>query len=412
MKCAWCACSLILFAACGDRAAPVPSPTPVPPTAPSAPATPASASSQGLGADLSAMPSWAHEFGPRPAASGLNHRSTVAQHQDPASVFGSLTPQPLGPFHGMLVCRTEVTDPRNWDSRGLFGANVEPDVTLQFHIGGNVVTVRGPEDRRTAYATIPNVRLNTGDVIQVNAVDRDLARDDAIETVELPIPQLPAGVQSTRMSVECRAMPMEQARLLAGPSARLAAQSMVAVEAAHPSDDLVHIELPAQDNTRRHLFSAAVYLGWAHPEVGALVTQLDAAQRRFQAEVAALVETKMATLPALGAPVDVGPGVHGVRIVGATCTPNHNCRIELEATYESAPPVDVHAVSASGARIPAHATRHLRNGTPVLVPSAPGTYRHHIELSTQSMGASSGPERARILVLRHTGGNALLRLER
>lgn len=414
-----------LLGGCPDPGPPPPSPTPgaipMPPgAAPGAPAIAPGGSSHPLQADLQAMPSWAYHYGPRPAASAPTHRSNVPQHRDAATFFGELSAIPSFPWHGVLACRVEVTDRRNWDARGLFGAHVEPDVTVQLTIGGDVVTARGPEDSRLAYATVPNVRLDAPGPLRVNATDRDIARDDGIEFLDLPFAPGNARIQGERMNVECRGLPIDQALQRAAGPLRDAAGANATIANLHPPADLSQVEIPtaplqqAEDAT----FHAATYLGWAHPDVQRNAQAIEAARTRWAQEVQAQLEATMASLPPLGSSVDVTPQITGVHVVGANCEPHaERCLVQVQATYSGGAMfrhLEAHAITADGHRLAGTEThRALPNGSPsgrsLFVE---GTLVHTFALPTAAMGPSAGPSRPRVLRVVHPTGSALLRLER
>ncbi len=270
-----------------------------------------------------AAPPWAVEYDVRGEASGPRHRSTVPQHPARASIFDEIPAGPVTLDGGLVLCRANVTAGHPWDSRGVFGRHVDPDITYRISVDGELETARGEEDARSAVIALPGISLAPGASFSIRAEDRDVGRDDDMGTAELvfsgtsPFPGTGDGAGA--LQYECRAASREWAEQRAAQHFGVSDGPLATLDESHPNLDEGVVELPAApvEPVREPLFRAAGLLGWGHPAVRQRLAIVDEAKARFADELATQVAAAQSRLPEPGAPVALADGSQArVREVG------------------------------------------------------------------------------------------------
>lgn len=312
---------------------------PPPPTAPAAKAS------------LAARPGW--------AAAGDDYAPPCPDER--ALFDGAAAPaEPVTP--ALLACRASYA--KNTDATPFAES---PDLTLRVSLAGRAeLEVRGPEDRKEAYFTVPLVELSAGEGIAVRLLDRDepltglRASHDDLGVVAFPWGKLPLVASEGDAKVECRLVGDAAARAQEAKAAREAKDAIAKVE------KLPHLLEPGAggldglDAPHGPLSTLACSRGWAHAEVRALVGAHDAALGARRARGRALLEARAG---AAGGPLRL-PGFEVRRATWAcpTLAPDApaGCRVVLELSVQAArlalpslaadgtPGVDLAVVDAQG----------------------------------------------------------------
>jgi hypothetical protein len=243
----------------------------------------------------------------------------------------------------LLVCHAMFTG--SWD---FFGA---PDVTLRFVLGKQpAVKLWGPEDHYDFYVSIPRIHLKSGDRVEVTAWDRDVTKVEYIGVGHGRYDgHLPLTVTGKWFTIDCNAVEMEEALLLARPHLDRIDERIGTLEAARPDGAAWDYGRPNDDGAIKGRFYvgtmryAAGAIGWDHPEVRARVERLAAAEaawnERRQSVATALVAGRRPrgeAVEAYGARFTVEQWVCGQKARPLLAgTPSSDCAIVVAVT---APP--------------------------------------------------------------------------
>ncbi len=299
-----------------------------------APSSPPAAAATGLGRDLSEAPPWAYTEEATRALTGPAHRTNVPQLDDAADLLFALGERGADEGEGLLLCNLSITRDRDWDARGLFGANTAPDPTVRVQLGASPhMTIRIPEDTYQAVFSIPNVSLHTGTPLRFSVVDRDLARDDSVGSASADWPsdgrlRLEAGASVMRCALAPRAWTEERVAL----AAAVAARSVALLREVRPRLNALspHADAPALDEARRDLHALAALVGWSSPRVAAPRARHDAWLARYWAAHAERVRATMASARRAGS-ADLGAGL-SVRLERLSCASEaavHDCALDF-----------------------------------------------------------------------------------
>ncbi len=281
-----------------------------------------------------AGPAWAVQYDVRGQASGPRHRSTVAQHPQRAMIFEEIPNGAVTLDGGLVLCRVQVTAGHPWDSRGVFGRHVDPDITYRISVGDALVTARGAEDARSAVIAIPGLSLGSGAAISIRAVDRDVGRDDDMGTAELPFAGTSPFVGTSdgpgALQYECRAATREWAEARALSHFANSDGPLTTLKNAHPNlaEGLVELDAAPLERAYEPLFGAAALLGWGHPAIRDRLAILDGAAERHREELAIQVAAAADQLPAPGSPSELTGGGQ-VRIREAGCSAERTTALGL-----------------------------------------------------------------------------------
>lgn len=332
---------LLLVCACGDaepparRASPTApasaEPTPTPPSPPIAPAEVASP----------VGPSWARAIEPRVPGFRAG-ASSVPQVRDAAALYESASEAPGALATGVLLCRVILTHAREWDAAGMFGRNVAPDVNVHVRWGdAREERIPLPEDAYEGVFSLPLGEAPSSP-LSVRLVDRDLAADDPVTRFELAAPiALPIVRSDDLATLRCRALSSDEALRRARVALETAGSKLRALE-TRPRPRALEAEPDAMDRelvpVRAAIRDAASFVGYAHPDVRALVERVDAVERAMLEKLALAFDREAAH--ASDAPVALGRDVT-VSVQGLACgregTAPARCLVRVSADYARIP---------------------------------------------------------------------------
>jgi len=211
-------------------------------------------------------------------------RGEPPQLEGASAYFDTAPPFEGATAEGTFVCRVEIARTRSYD--GLGGAITRnygaPDPTASLQLGRTRATVQGPEDAWRFFVSLPDVRVRRRERLTVRVVDRDVAVDDPVGDAAARFDgRLPLVAEGVVVSAECRRVdPEEVARRVPLVLARVDAE-LARLSAATPNlerDDLGAIDPSAASD---HLYDAAAWVGWDHPEVARRRAAIDEASARF-----------------------------------------------------------------------------------------------------------------------------------
>lgn len=199
----------------------------------------------------------------------------------------------------LLVCRVHT--------QGNFDTFRGPDLSATWSWGRHAeVTVRGPEDRWTMFASLPAVSLEKGQRFSVKVVDRDVFGSDSVGKAQLRYQdKAPLFLDSDKMEVECR--PMDQARVeerLAAQLLRVDGMLRRAPGKLKPRPQELQwglLATPLPELTGE-VITAAAWVGWEEPRVQEAAARLDGLYQRWDDLARASVRREVEALPAVGTP--------------------------------------------------------------------------------------------------------------
>ncbi|MDH5491394.1 MAG: hypothetical protein OEY14_05520 [Myxococcales bacterium] len=386
-----------------------------------------------LALDLRSAPEWARGFDRGATTASAAHRSSVPQLRDPAAVFLDLGTLRAPELVALLVCRFDVLGERAWDARGVLGVNVAPDVTLRVQVGeGPEARIRGPEDGRSFFASVPHLSLRAGDTLHFVAADRDLAHDDPMGRASARYEgSFPLQARSDSFVIECRAAEPAWAATQAAPRLGEADAALSHLErAVRPDPDGFRTELPSDQTApvRVALYRAASLLGWSHPEIAARLQRFERYEAEWRRRISEILDAKLRQLPAPGTAARLSAQLPSVAFVQTRCEPapqgrgaqaQGRCFFTFEAVYRlprgrrSVPHLRASLLFPDGRREELMSSSRTRDGVAlpnavVVRESGPMGIEMRIDADLSALEERARP---RLLLIQHSGDRVLLRLE-
>jgi hypothetical protein len=237
----------------------------------------------------------------------------------------------------LLVCHIEALPKKSSSWQGLSRATLigGPDLLVRMRVGAQPpMSLWGPENHWKSYISFPKVTVAKGERIEVAVWDRDMFGKESFGQVrETWDGHLPLVMKGRRFVLECRAMPLDDARAALHPRLQHIDRDLDAVDHAKvvltapywgkPQGVVSRLTGMFYDNFRY----AAGFVGWDHPDIQARLERLKTIEAEWQTRARAAVAEVLKTA------TDSAPGM---RFDGKTCKGNV-CTLTL--VLDADPPI-------------------------------------------------------------------------
>ncbi len=204
---------------------------------------------------------------------------------------------PTGP--GLLVCEVGTDKAMDQGLKGLFG-NQAADLDFEIRVRGQSLQQSGPEDRQSAYVTLPLLSLDPGDVLSIQMWDRDNGGRDAVGPVsskyggKLPFSGAGDGNQN---HLVCGHIPQGEVdsilRAVLADADQKLGQTADKLKAAPGHQDFGLAEVVGTCDGR--LRAIAAHVGWGDPRLERRAEWCARITKRMEELVQSLVDEKRRT---------------------------------------------------------------------------------------------------------------------